>query len=328
MHIRHIIILLYVFCLACGKEAKVAHPLMPMVVNNPTFQWESIPDSITAGTPLQLKLKTNIPERALQLFVSSSWCQTALVPIKEKDYYLFNFPSNLIEKAGYMSYQLHYNKQLLDFQHTYISPLTKTDYMETYFGPQFIVAGYKDFATLVTIPTDVYDNPNKADFDLHYLYKDNLIVTPKSFDELIHWQRVDTKPRIGKIYLASKNKDTGSKQQVTTIAPSYPIDFTINFSRNHPFADGKEITTLRSSVIYDNFENPISDGFIVTFIIKTKSEVLKAYGTTLNSMAYVEIAHPDEPDTYTITAMITGFASSNTITIKYDEMPKSLTKSN
>ena len=328
MNIRFIIIILYILCLACGKTSKEVGPLMPIVVKNPTIHWESIPDSIIAGTPLKLKLKTNIPEKQLQLFVSSSWCQTSLTPIKENDYYSFNFPSNLIEKSGYMSYQLHYNKQLLDIQHTYISPLKVTDYMETYFGPQFIVAGYKDFATLVTIPTDVFDNPNKADFDLHYLYKNNLIVTPKTFDELIHWERVNTQPKIGKIYLASKNKDIGSKQQVTTIAPSYPIDFTINYSRNHPFADGKEITTLRSSVIYDNFKNPISDGFIVTFIIKTKSQVLKAFGTTLNSMAYVEIAHPDEPDTYTITAMITGFASSNTVKIKYDEMPKSLTKSN
>ena len=80
--------------------------------------------------------------------------------------------------------------------------------------------------------------------------------------------KFSAKPKQGKIFIQSKRHNVNSKEFEATILASNPVDFEIDFDRNNSYADGKELTTLTTSVIKDKFGNIIENGTLVSFVLK------------------------------------------------------------
>ena len=82
-------------------------------------------------------------------------------------------------------------------------------------------------------------------------------------------------------------------------------------------ADGKELTTLSTTIIKDRYGNTIENGTLVSFILKNNNSAINAYGKTINGIAKTQILHPKKPEKYMAIAFIAGFANSNELIIEY-----------
>jgi len=64
----------------------------------------------------------------------------------------------------------------------------------------------------------------------------------------------------------------------------------------------------------------VPDATLVNFVIVTNTgAILQTSGNTINGIAEAQIQHPAEPQSWTVTAYITGIAKSKPITISYDK---------
>lgn len=318
-------LIIYCLLLAIVSCKDTTHEATDLTVDLPSVTKIQAPKTITAGTTLYIRFESNdMIDSPLTLLLKNSWTTTHISAKKEDSVYVFIVPSFISAKAGTLSYTLLYkNKTVLNDVVT-ILPNTATKSIETYFGPQFLVAGKKDFAHLVSIPTDAYDNPNYNEFTTYLLDQNTEYTMNVSPSKLIHWQTIFSKPKVGKLYSINRTDTITSKQHVATIIPAPAEDFSISENHNHLFADGKELITLQTSEIKDEFQNIIANGSLVTFIIKNGKSILKANATTINGVATTRFLHPDKPTTYTISAIIAGIANSNEIAIKFEEKPNGL----
>ena len=107
------------------------------------------------------------------------------------------------------------------------------------------------------------------------------------------------------------------------IVPAIPTNFKINAHRIHNYADGNQITTFKTSVIKDRYNNIVSDGTLVTFFVTNKEGYKsKTSGASINGIATAKLLHPDHEDQWTIKAYVEGMANSNTIALKYQQAIK------
>lgn len=101
--------------------------------------------------------------------------------------------------------------------------------------------------------------------------------------------------------------------------PDNASDFTIDYTRNHKYADGNQIITFTSSTIKDNHGNIVSDGTLVLFSVKNSNGIqLQTNGTTINGVAKAKLLHPTKKESWVVTAYVTGAAKSNNLPVDFD----------
>lgn len=300
---------LFLFFFSCEKVNQSNYDFIHI-------EWIDKPSIATVGDKLKFSFKTETPSTFIIKF-STSFGSTLINVISNNNINEFYIPEHITKRAGVINYYVLNNNSVLVNGHINMQPKNKLNILETYFGPQHIIASENDFSMLVTIPTDIYDNPNKASFSTTELYKDSEKTIISTLSEIIHFQKFFSKTKTGKVFLQSKSNDVLSKEFEATILASNPIDFKINYSRNHSYADGKELTTLMTSVIKDKYGNIIENGTLVSFILRDNDKTLKIYGKTIEGVAKAESLHPKIAQNYEVRAYINGFAKSNSIYIEY-----------
>lgn len=271
-----------------------------------------------AGSPIKLSFKSSSKEKA-SLLLKSSYGSIVLNAKQSNDTVSFEVPEFYTQKAGYISWVLMTNGNNIQNGNFDITPEDDVR-LENYLGPRSMPAGDGHYTMMVSIPTDRYDNP-KSDGTptvIKTQFLDNITEQTILTKDFISWKRIYSPEKAGKLLTSVTCMDTETKETETDIYATVPINFTINYTRNHAFADGNQATTLTSSVIKDKFGNIVGDGTMVTYIVTTsQNTVLKTYGNTVQGIAQAEILSPEHADTYTIKAYINGMAESNTISIKY-----------
>ena len=192
--------------------------------------------------------------------------------------------------------------------------------LESYLGPPSIQAGNRDYSMLVVVPTDMFDNPlpKNTSVKINEQFLETISTSEEKTNNFIAWKNIYAKEKSGDILVSATCSGTNSKEFTAVIYPSNATNFTINFKRNHSFADGNQLTQLITSTIKDEFGNTISDGTMVDFIIENeKNQLLKTNATTINGIAYAKILHPDYSTTWKVKAYISGLAESNSLNIYY-----------
>ena len=117
----------------------------------------------------------------------------------------------------------------------------------------------------------------------------------------------------GRILVSSECNGINSKELATIVYPSNATNFGITASSAHNFADGNQIITFKSDIIKDEFGNMVTNGTLVTFVIKNENDsYLYTIGTTVNGIAEAKTLHPDKATNWEIQAFVTGAAESNT----------------
>jgi hypothetical protein len=274
-----------------------------------------------AGNNIELEFYSKSEKEKPQLYIVHSYGKTLLDATFEKGNYIFKFPINYCQKTGEVSWFLINESETIDSGTFEILPNDQTKtVIENYLGPRTILAGGKEFTMMVTVPTDSLDNPKREDTDviLKYQFLQNITNLTLKTKDFIAWYDIYSPTKSGKMLVSSQCDKIETKEIETEIYPNLANNFTINYKRNHEFADGNQITHFTTSVIKDQFGNTVSDGTLVTFIIKTKNNfVLKTFGTTINGIASAQILHPDHQEVYTVKGFITGMAESNSLVINY-----------
>ncbi len=302
-------VLICAFGTTAGTTKKSRFTLAPMAT---TF---------ATGSTIRMVFSSESPHAEPQLFVIHSYGRTLLDAKHEGRNCIFTLPESYSRKSGAVSWYLLNGNQTVDsgvFQ--IISNVHTKTVIENYLGPRRILAGGKEFTMMVTVPTDAFDNPKEdhTPVRLHYQFLQEIRNRTLETKDFVAWYDIYSPTQSGKLLVATECTATVSKEIETEVYPNIGTDFTIAYARNHEFADGNQITRFSTSLIRDTFGNTVSDGTLVTFIIKTRRDmVLKTFGTTINGIATAQILHPDHPDRYRVKGYITGIAESNTLDIGY-----------
>ncbi|WP_299521111.1 hypothetical protein [Winogradskyella sp.] len=234
----------------------------------------------------------------------------------------FEIPNILSNKSGILNWELHFGSKRNSGQ-IEILPKDKINSIETYIGPPSIEAGGTDYSMLVTVPTDDLDNP---------LIDSTKVAIKRQFLEIRELDDIYIKNGIGYKCLYSDDKSgrmlisteclgLNSKEFDVNIVPAIPTHFTISANRIHSYADGNQMTTFKTSIIKDRFNNVVSDGTFVTFFVTNKAGLkAKTSGTTMGGIATAKLLHPDHEDQWTVKAYVKGMANSEVITLNYEQV--------
>lgn len=302
-----LLLLAFGTALVSGKKAS-----FELISNTKTF---------IAGNRIELEFHPNSENEKPQLFIIHSYGKTVLDATVEKGNYIFKIPENYCNKTGEVSWFLINENETRNSGTFEILPNDETKtVIENYLGPRTILAGGKEFTMMVTVPTDSLDNPKKENTNviLKYQFLQNVTNLNLKTKDFIAWYDIYSPTKSGKMLVSSECNKVATKEIETEIYPNIASNFTINYTRNHEFADGNQITNFKTSIIKDQYGNVVSDGTLVSFIIKTKNNLmLKTFGTTLNGIASAQILHPDHQEMYSVKGFVTGIAESNSITINY-----------
>ncbi len=274
-------------------------------------------ESSVAGENITLRFEGIDPSSKLVL--QTSFGKTIIRPKVENEILVFKIPEFISNKAG----TLHWN--LVNTKETQagvieIASAEKPRLIENYFGPRSIQAGEGDYSMLVSIPTDKYDNPlnDGARLQISEFFQGDLQQDSIEMKNMFAWKNIYTRKKTGNIILSSSCRSVRSKEMVSKVYPSVPVNFRLNMEREHPYANGNQVTRLKTSIIRDEFENIISDGTSVEFLIKDPDgSTQKTYATTIDGVATAQLLHPEEAQKWNISANITGMANSDEITISF-----------
>lgn len=263
---------------------------------------------------LQFELDFSDP---VELYVSSSYGQTVISSTTGD----FTLPSFIISKTGDILYTLVLENNTLYTGSIEIIANTSTAVqLESYVGPPSIIAGGEDYTMQVIVPTDIYDNPlpDSTLTVLKHQFLDNEKEKQVLTKDMISWSTIYSYQPSGRILISSVVEQTPSKEFSIEVFPSLAQDFKIFSQRKHTYADGNQVAEFRTSIVRDSYNNIISDGTIVHFLITNSiGNLLQTTGSTINGEAVGKMLHPDKADSWQVKAMIPGIAVSDTIQVDY-----------
>lgn len=286
--------------------------------NTPVITLTTLKQTYVAGEPITISFKSSIETDAFLVLKSSygSIVVNSRIKTKKLD---FRVPDFFARKAAHVSWQL-VQGTLKIAEGSYEVITNKQVVLENYLGPRSMLVGNQHYTMMVAVPTDNFDNPKpdgtpttiNAQF-LASISHQNIPVK-----DFISWKRLYAPEKSGKLLTSVSCFGIETKETETDVYPSLPTDFSIDYSRNHDFADGNQITTLTTTVIKDEFNNIVADGTMVEYcIVKNNDLLLKTYGITINGIAQGKILAPEQADNYIVKAYVNGMAKSNTIIINY-----------
>jgi hypothetical protein len=271
-----------------------------------------------AGNSIVLKFSST-DNKTPHLYISNSYGSTLIKPSSDSNALNYQIPEYISSKTGVVFWKLLGKDNQLQGQ-IKILPKQIANTMETYLGPPSIAAGGEDYSMLVVIPTDNYDNPLKdgTEVKAKHQFLENISETAIYMKNGISYKNIFSETKTGRILVSSSHLNKNSKEFTINVLPAIPTDFTIEYHRNHEYADGNQITSFSTSIIKDKYDNIVSDGTYVEFVItNTSNAILKTAGTTINVIATAKMIHQDHEDHWTIKAFIEGMAESKQMELTY-----------
>ena len=291
---------------------------MKQETENSSYRLVATNSTYTAGEAVSLVF--NFEGSAdVFLYCSNSYGSVIIKPNVGKSL-KFEIPKVLSDKSGTLNWELRSTSKLSSGQ-IQLQPKTEINTLETYIGPPSIEAGETDYTMLVAIPTDELDNPlaDSTKVVVKHQFLDNQgeddIYTKHGFA----YNNLFSYEKSGRMLINSECLGLNSKEFDVNVVPAIPTNFTILADRIHNYADGNQITTLRTSVIKDRFNNIVSDGTFVSFIItNSDGNIEETSGTTIGGIATAKMLHPDHEEEWAIKAYVEGMANSETIILKFE----------
>ncbi len=271
-------------------------------------------ETYSAGSPIILKF-TNTSDRETQLWIHNSYGSTLVEDTgKNKEDHLFKIPKYFCNKSGILNWKLIAEKSVLQKGTITIQPGKTPIVMENYIGPQDIFNTAKDFAMLVSVPTDTFDNPlaDKTKLNITEFFKSQQQINSVQLNNLIGWRKINSHPKTGKIIATIVCNNSTSEEFTVDILPNTPENFIIKANKTHNYADGNQIITFTTSILKDRYGNTVSDGTKVSFIIQNNlGYTLQTSGNTIGGIATGNILHPESAQIWNIKAYVIGMAESN-----------------
>jgi len=313
---KKLIILYILFALGCSSKKEEAPRTVPIKVSLVTQK-----TNYKAGDSIRLVFTADQQSENIKLHVKNAFGTLLLPYQKQNDQIVFILPTNFTRKAGLCFWKLIQENETLLKGNIDIIPMTeKGTNMETYFGPRSITAGDNDYSMLVIAPTDVYDNTvsNGTEVTIKTQFLEKISDIKVATNNLMAWYNVRSPQKSGRILVTALCNGTTSNELTTIVFPANSTDFKINAIMDHNFADGNQIIKFKSDKIKDEFGNVVSDGTLVTFMIKNQKDAyLYTVGTTIDGVVEARTLHPSAASEWNIQAYITGASKSDAINVSF-----------
>ena len=310
---RILLLLFLGIFLSCSQKVKVEQH--GLVMGKPQHL------NFSAGEQILLKFPAN-EEQIPSLLITSSIGNTILTGQKVAGEWQYNWPASFTQIAGATSWVLLKSRDSLPNGYIQIHPgPERRKLIETYLGPKSIRAGGNDHSMLVALPTDPYDNllPEGSPLTITRQEGEKVLTDTIRTKNGLAWEHLYSPEKSGVMLAAVEHIGSQSKELTVQVQPGNATDFDIGFERVHEYADGHQLLVINTSPVVDLYGNTISDGTLVNFIVHTSTgEKLFAMGKTLSGVANVQFLHPEYPDTWEVSAYITGIAKSNALTLKFN----------
>ncbi len=309
---------LYLLLLLLSISCKQNTDSIPIKVPDVDFEWQNMVSETSVQERIDLTISGKFELEYLHLGISNDFGGSLIIPKKKgNSTFVFSLPESFSKVSGILSYSLSYYNQVIDNGSINILPSENTVLLETYCGPSHMVASLIDYSMIVVIPNDIYDNPNSGE---HYTVEFDTKTEVEEFvqtEELLSHRRIYSRLKKGKVLAKAYIDTVKSKVSDVIIWANNATDFTISYTRNTSYSDGKELTTLKTSVIKDEYGNIIENGTMVSFYLTHNNTHLKVYGKVINGIATAQFVHPEVEREYSVQAFVENVSSSNTIKIKY-----------
>lgn len=315
MRLVYILILALIHA-SCSNEQREVKPVE--IITSNLLNEEVI---YKAGNAITLKFQIT-SNSEIKLIIKNAFGSSIILPRKTENEFHFEIPTNYVRKSGQSNWTLFANNNSIQHGSFEIVPKTNSKpTLETYFGPRSITAGEQDFSMLVCVTTDPYDNVFPEDTEV--LFQSQFLNSISEFNipskDLISWKNIGATKKSGRILVNTSFEEITSKELTTIVFPTLAEAFEIEVDRNHTFADGNQIMKLRSNVIRDRYDNIISDGTMVNFVIEnSKGAILRTAAPSINGISKATILHPSEKEKWKIQAFVTGAAKSNAVKIEFE----------
>lgn len=180
-------------------------------------------------------------------------------------------------------------------------------------GPRSVPVGGTHWTMLAAVPFDSYGNPVADGTQLAFriLHPDERLETKRAaVQNLVAWSSVYSSNVAGRSRVSVVAGDAHGPDVTFLEVPGWPTGVDISASPRDVPADGHQLVTLRTGVIRDTYGNPMEDGTLVTFVVRTPAGDLRfipAY--TIAGAAQAELQAPAEPGTIQVTCTLYGVES-------------------
>ncbi len=281
----------------------------------------NLKEQYIAGSVITLNFKlTNCqPE---DIYLSTSYGNTVIAPSNiHNNNVSYQIPSFISNKAGWVYWRFTNTLQKTKGEF-YILPHQQVKAIENYLGPPSLDVGNNDYAMLVSIPLDNFNNPvsKNTPITIHQSFLNTQSKNKILSNGMLGYDLIYTKTKSGRILMNTTCNNKNAKELTLEIRPNNPTDFKITLNTVHNFADGNQIVKFKTSVIKDQYDNIVANGTYINFKIQNNlNQVFQTYGTTINGVANAELIHPDYKQTWNIQAYVNGMAKSNIKSITFKE---------
>ncbi len=274
-----------------------------------------------AGSTIALKVLRKGSEQSWPLLISGSYGKVLVPAQVASDTLIYRLPPAISHKKGLVNWKLISQTQTLSGEFE-IKSTGRAAMIETYLGPPSIVAGGRDFAMQISQPIDRLDNllEDGAQVHMKYHFLDDAVNDSIQLKNSYAFRTIYSPKRTGRMVALSSMQRQHTAEFVLDVLPGLPSDFDLSYDRVHPYADGNQICTFKTSVIVDADNNKVADGTLVQFVVSNQlNEHLSTYGTTIDGIAEADLIHPEQESVWTLKAFVPGMAESNAIEINFEK---------
>jgi hypothetical protein len=191
-------------------------------------------------------------------------------------------------------------------------------------GPRAVATGGVQWSMAVVIPFDTYGNPVANDTPIAFraLHPDGqLTETNPTVKNLVAWTRLYSTLKAGRTTVTVTSGAAYGPEATLLEVAGWPVSFKLSSDPETLPADGRQLMTLRTAVIRDQYGNVLPDGTLVTFIVETPNNerrTIPAY--TLDGVAQVPLQAARVPTTFEVRADVFG-VESESLTVKFTDGP-------
>lgn len=272
----------------------------------------------TAGEDIELVFKFK-NGNSTPLYIENSYGNTLIPPANRSNTSVYKLPPFISQKKGWNYWEITQNNHVTKGSF-YIKPQPKIKQIETYLGPPSLLTGNNEYARLVVMPLDSFDNPAQKETPINILedFRNNIYNTTIYSEGIIGYKLIDTEKKSGRKFLSVICQNTSAKELSLEILPNYPTNFNIEIINTHAYADGNQTIVFKTSVIKDIYDNIVANGTLVNFMVTNNlNQTFYTYGSTINGIATANIVHPNSKQTWNIKGFVNEICESNIIKFSF-----------
>ncbi|WP_040006374.1 hypothetical protein [Fibrisoma limi] len=284
-----------------------------------------VPDSVVAGQPLTVQIKTqriNLGESIMLSWQGGWGTQTMAQPV---DGAALNvaLPVAWTARSGAQVLRVWHRNTLVGTQTVRVVPQQTAQPLDLYLGAKSIVADGQHWSMITAIPTDSLGNPVKATTPVQFRFlrpngqRDERMAQTH---HLVAYQRITAQTSTGKTIVGVRAENVSGKEKELLEVPGFPVNFTIQASNYTPLADQRQNFRVRTNVLTDSYGNVVSDGTLVRFQCLDPNKTVRIVkGYTLRGVAEVSLENPGYEGSMRISASVFGAGKSNVLTLSFPE---------